>query len=79
MVKILREVSSMIFSKDIDPRCAYCKHGTALDDHTIMCLKKGVTSPADQCRRFRYDPLKRLPPKPQTLTFPKFSEEDFTL
>jgi len=69
----------MLFSKDIDPRCAYCKRGVALDDKTIMCLKKGVTSPSDHCRSFRYDPLKRLPPKPQTLTLTQFSEEDFSL
>jgi len=69
----------MLFSKDIDPRCAYCKHATYLNDSTIMCLKKGITSPSDQCRRFRYDPLKRLPPKPQTLSRSQFSEEDFTL
>ena len=69
----------MLFSKNIDPRCAYCARGVYLNDDTIMCLKKGILSPSDWCRRFRYDPLKRLPPKPQTLTLTPFAEEDFSL
>ena len=31
------------------------------------------------CRAFRYDPLKRVPPKPAATSFEKFRDEDFSL
>lgn len=69
----------MLFSKKIEPRCAYCQRGARLSEDKVMCLKKGIVSAASQCRRFRYDPLKRVPPKPQAFSRSKFSEEDFLL
>lgn len=69
----------MLFSKKIEPRCAYCQRGANLSESEVMCLRKGIVSASSQCRRFKYDPLKRVPPKPQALTLPKFSEEDFAL
>ena len=44
-----------------------------------MCLKKGVMSAADHCRAFRYDPLKRVPPRPNAPDFSRLREEDFVL
>ena len=41
----------MLFSKQIEPRCAYCKRGARLDDDRVMCLKKGIVSAGGQCRR----------------------------
>ena len=69
----------MMFSKEIEPRCAYCKRGSQLGDSRVMCLKKGIVSAGGQCRGFRYDPLKRVPPKPVVLDLSRFSEEDFSL
>ena len=69
----------MLFEKDIEPRCAYCKRGSPLDEDNIMCIKKGIVSPAGACRRFRYDPLKRVPPKPMSLDLSHLKEEDFVL
>ena len=69
----------MLFSKSIEPRCAYCQRGARLSDDKVMCLKKGIVSAAGQCRRFKYDPLKRVPPKPPVLTVNQFSDEDFSL
>lgn len=69
----------MLFSKKIEPRCAYCQRSARLSEDKVMCLKKGIVAASSQCRRFKYDPLKRVPPKPQTISFSKFSEEDFTL
>lgn len=69
----------MLFSKEIEPRCAYCQRGARLNDEKVMCLKKGIVSAAGQCRRFKYDPLKRVPPRPTVLDFSKLSEEDFSL
>ena len=30
----------------------------------VVCPKKGVMDPGSHCRSFRYDPLKRVPPRP---------------
>ena len=68
-----------MFSKEIEPRCAYCQRGARLGDGHVMCLKKGIVSAAGQCRRFKYDPLKRVPPKPAALDLSKLSDEDFSL
>lgn len=69
----------MLFSKNMEPRCAYCAHGAQMNESSILCKKKGVVSPGDQCRSFQYDPLKRVPPKPVSLDFSQFKDEDFSL
>ena len=74
-----KEGCPVIFKKDIEPRCAYCAHGNSLGEDQIICVKKGVVSPAGSCRRFKYDPLKRVPPKPLVVSFDKFSDEDFSI
>ncbi len=79
MRKKQREGMAMLFEKDMDPRCAYCSHGATLDEDHIMCIKKGIVSAAGSCRRFRYDPLKRVPPKPLNADFAYLREEDFVL
>lgn len=69
----------MLFQKDIEPRCAYCKKGAQLEEDRVMCLKKGIVSASGSCRSFRYDPLKRVPPKPLHADFSKLKDEDFVL
>ena len=44
-----------------------------------MCLKKGIVPAGGSCRAFRYDPLKRMPPKPLRPDFSKLRDEDFVL
>ncbi len=69
----------MLFQKKIDPRCAYCKRGVPLADDTVMCPKRGIMSPGGSCGAFRYDPMRRVPPKPASLDFSKLKDEDFSL
>ena len=69
----------MLLRKDIEPRCAYCKRGEPVSEEEVMCLKKGIVSADGSCRAFRYDPLKRVPPRPVKLNTERLSEEDFTL
>ena len=68
-----------MFEKDIEPRCGYCRRGTPLENEKVMCVKKGVVAAAGACRGFRYDPLKRVPPRPMTASFDHLKDEDFTL
>lgn len=69
----------MLFRKKIDKACAYCKHGVALCDDQILCVKKGVRTPDSFCRRFQYDPFKRIPAKPKAMDFSRYNEDDFSL
>ncbi len=69
----------MLFEKHLEPRCAYCAKSTALDEKTMLCRKRGVVSAAGRCISYRYDPLKRVPPRPVAPDFSKLDPEDFTL
>ena len=69
----------MLFRKDIEPSCAYCKRGTLVSETEVMCMKRGVVSADGSCRSFRYDPLKRIPTPPVTLDLGKLKDEDFSL
>lgn len=69
----------MLFRKKIERSCAYCVHGAHIGDDQILCAKKGLRTVDDQCRKFRYDPCKRVPPKARALDFSKYDQEDFSL
>ncbi|MDD6094624.1 MAG: hypothetical protein PUC29_02665 [Clostridia bacterium] len=44
--------------------CAYCEYSTPLfHEDTSLCRFCGVVAKDHRCRRFSYDPLKRVPPK----------------
>ena len=68
-----------LFQKKIEPRCAYCARGQVLSEDQIACPKKGVMSPGSSCRGFKYDPLKRVPPRPAKLAGLGLTDEDFSL
>ncbi len=68
-----------LFQKNIDPRCSYCARSRPLDTDQVVCDKKGVMSGASHCRAFRYDPLKRVPPRPAKADFSRLKDEDFQL
>ena len=68
-----------LFQKSIEPRCAYCSHGRPMGEGQVLCPKKGVMAAASSCRGFRYDPLKRVPPRPTKLAGAGLKDEDFLL
>lgn len=68
-----------LFQTSIEPRCAYCARGRELDHDQIVCPKKGVMSAGSSCGAFRYDPLKRVPPRPAKLNTASLNDEDFRL
>lgn len=68
-----------LFQTSIEPRCAYCAKGRELDRNQVVCPKKGVMSAGSSCPSFRYDPLKRVPPRPARLPAASLSDEDFKL
>ena len=45
----------------------------------MICQKYGIVPAAHRCRKFRYDPLKRVPSRPKTGSFEQFDKKDFSL
>ena len=68
-----------LFRKKIEPRCAYCERGKELGNGTVACVHKGVVEDSFHCRKVRYDPMKRTPPRPATLQDDRLSAKDFAL
>ncbi len=67
-----------LFGRNIEPACIYCIHGkTSGEGEKVFCAKKGIVSAGDSCRKFDYDPLKRVPKKPILST--DLTEKDFEL
>lgn len=69
----------MLFRKDIEPMCGYCGHGSKVGENELTCRYRGITKSGSSCRHFKYDPLKRIPPKPVRLVTKGLSDEDFML
>lgn len=69
----------MLFRKKIQRSCSYCTYGTKIDDEQVLCMKKGVVAVDGKCRKFQYDPCKRIPVKPKALDFSKYDEQDYSL
>lgn len=69
----------MLFNKKMEPCCSYCKAGRKLNDEEVVCEHKGIVDAWGSCRKFEYDPLKRIPGKADLLEDDQFSEEDFEL
>ena len=69
----------MLFRKEIEKMCCYCKHAGQTGGEYLLCSKKGFVCPDGGCLRFRYDPLKRVPVRSQAKDFSQFEETDFSL
>ena len=69
----------MLFRKKMERSCHHCRYGTRMNDEMMLCAKKGIVPHCDDCRKFRYDPFKRVPPKPKALDFSKYDNDDFSL
>lgn len=68
-----------LFRKNMEKRCAYCARGCAINETQVACERKGIVDAAGHCRRFVYDPLRRVPPRPAALNTERYSAEDFKL
>lgn len=67
-----------LFGTNIEPACVYCIYGRpAPDNIMILCRKFGPVAPYYSCRKFKYNPLKRIPKRQPKL--PNFSPDDFEI
>ena len=65
---------------DIVKQCGLCEIGRpAPDGKSVLCIRKGVMPLDARCGKFRYDPLKRVPPRPVSLATERLSQEDFSI
>ena len=69
----------MLFRKKIQRSCTYCQHGTMLNDEEVLCIKRGIVCVNRVCRKFTYDPCKRIPPRPKASDFTKYDNEYYSL
>lgn len=75
MIKMKKNI---IDSKEVPQICAICSFGTELADGSgILCKKTGIRKPDSTCKKFEYDPLKRVPRRDPVI--PNFTAEDFAL
>lgn len=69
----------MLFRKNIEPNCGYCRFAAPADRGNVICRKRGIVSETAHCRRFRYDPLRRTPPRPLAVDFSEYDDRDYSL
>lgn len=69
----------MLFRKKIERSCLYCTCSTKLNEDQMLCIRRGIVSADNKCRKFRYDPFKRIPAKPKALDLSKYDGDDFSL
>ena len=69
----------MLFRKKMPRSCSYCANATRMDDELYLCVKRGVVQDTEKCRKFKYDPCKRVPAKPKAFDFSKYDDMDFSL
>ncbi|MGN1073529.1 MAG: hypothetical protein ACI4QB_00935, partial [Eubacteriales bacterium] len=53
----------MLYRTNMPPRCATCARATRLGEHDMLCRRYGVVYDEYKCKRYVYDPLKRIPPR----------------
>ena len=69
----------MLFRKKIDRACSYCQFAGKVDGESMICQKYGVVPAGHRCRKFRYDPLKRVPSRPNVKRFDQLDDKDYSL
>ena len=65
-----------LFKKNIPPSCEYCEIGKQISNDSVICIKFGVTQFKNNCKKFKYNPLKRKPKIPKKIL--SLQKKDFT-
>ena len=69
----------MLFRKRMPRSCTACLYSANLSEHQLLCSKQGVVADSYFCRKYKYDPCKRIPPSVKAPDFQKYKDEDFKL
>lgn len=67
-----------LFKNNIEKNCAYCMRGYILSNGTeCLCDKYGIITAVTGCKKFKYDPLKRVPHR--TPDLPNHEDLEFSI
>ena len=55
----------------VEKSCALCVHSAETEEGRCFCVKKGQVYASDLCKKYEYDPFKRVP-----IPAPKLQEHD---
>lgn len=66
-----------LFGNNIKPSCKYCEFGKQGEGEVINCEKFGEVKAYDSCKKFTYNPLKRIPKKELSLARSAVNDIDF--
>lgn len=70
---------SKLCRSDIDKLCAYCINSSdSIDEKLVLCKISGMVDKTHSCKKFKYSPLKRTPPKRVQMKR-NFKAEDFDI
>ncbi len=68
-----------LFGNNVKPSCKYCVFSTSCEGEKITCSKFGVVKAYDAaaCKKYEYNPLKRIPKKELSLAKSAVNDIDF--
>lgn len=67
-----------LFPQKAFQACKNCVLGRpSFDGKRILCIRRGVVDPDYSCRKYKYNPLKRIPRRNPIL--PTFDRDEFKL
>ena len=67
-----------LFGSHVEPACRYCSFSReSADGRMMLCPHRGVVAPYYSCRKYHYDPLRRVPSRQAVL--PEYDKSDFEL
>jgi len=69
----------MLFRRKMERYCTYCQFAGKIDGESMVCQKFRIAPAGHHSRRFRYDPLKRIPGRQKPKEFQQFDQKDFSL
>lgn len=68
----------LVDGKDVSPECRTCLFSRPFaEENFVLCEKTGIRSASSLCKKYKYDPLNRVPGRAPAQ--PEFSKEDFSL
>jgi hypothetical protein len=67
-----------LYGNHITPACETCEHGQrSFDGKVVLCPRRGAMPLYERCRKYVYDPLKRIPHRAPKQT--EHTAEEFSL
>ena len=72
-------MSVELFGNNIEPACKHCESARLHIDgkHEVLCERRGVVGENYHCRKYVYDPTKRIPKPLKPLE--RFDMDDFSI